>query len=107
MAGAAPELRRALSELSVRPARCRIVCNRTGRTADGDSMPELLAGQLTRPIEWVRTMRTLSAAGVDTFVTLGPGRVLRSLVRRTLGSCVTVLTSESWDDLQRTREALT
>lgn len=106
MAAAARELSRALSELPALPARARIVCNRTGEVADAAAMPELLAGQLTRPIEWVRTMRTLAGAGVDTLVTVGPGRVLRSLARKTLGSTVTVLATESWDDLQRTREAL-
>ena len=46
----------------------------------------MLAGQLTRPIRWVRTLETLSRAGTSDWRIVGPGRTLRNLCRATLGA---------------------
>jgi malonyl CoA-acyl carrier protein transacylase len=43
-----------------------------------------LAAALVAPVRWTATMRALAALGAETFVDVGPGRVLAKLVRRTL-----------------------
>lgn len=67
---------------------------------------DALADQLTRPVEFTRCLSTARALGADTFVTVGPGLVLRGLVRKTLGAGVRVLTTEDAADLARTLAAL-
>ena len=41
-----------------------------------------LERQLTQPVRWTDSMRTIIAQGVDTFVEIGPGAVLSGLMRR-------------------------
>lgn len=42
----------------------------------------LLAEQLYMPVRWVETIHTLQAAGVQTFIECGPGKVLCGLIKR-------------------------
>ncbi|HKB27803.1 MAG TPA: ACP S-malonyltransferase, partial [Candidatus Limnocylindrales bacterium] len=49
-------------------------------TADG-CRTELI-DHLTAGVDWVRAIETMTAAGVDTFVEVGPGKVLTNLIKR-------------------------
>ena len=50
--------------------------------SDPEEAQRLLIEQLTSPVRWTASMRTMLDAGVDRFVELGPGRVLAGLMRR-------------------------
>ncbi|MBI5442674.1 MAG: ACP S-malonyltransferase [Deltaproteobacteria bacterium] len=43
---------------------------------------DLLVRQVSSPVRWQESVRRLAAMGVDTFVEVGPGKVLSGLVRR-------------------------
>jgi [acyl-carrier-protein] S-malonyltransferase len=49
---------------------------------DAAEIRALLAHQVCSPVEWVRSVRTMADAGVDTFVECGPGGALSGMVRR-------------------------
>ncbi len=85
MAGALGELSALLSAIPRHPMRARFIANRDGAFADDARIPELLAGQLVHPVEWVASLATLAAAGARRFLAVGPGKTLRALVHRNLG----------------------
>jgi [acyl-carrier-protein] S-malonyltransferase len=37
---------------------------------------------MERPVQWTRSVETMLAAGIRTFVELGPGSVLQGLIKR-------------------------
>src|SRR6201998_3591010 len=51
-------------------------------TATGEEAREALIRQVTMPVRWEESMRLLIDEGVDTFVEVGPGRVLVGLLRQ-------------------------
>jgi malonyl CoA-acyl carrier protein transacylase len=76
MAPAEAEFREVLAEYEFAPAITPVVSSVTGELFDG---PELLARQLSAPVEWVRTVTALRAAGVTDFDEVN-GQTLSSLV---------------------------
>lgn len=60
-----------------------IVGNHKGQTIESPKqLRDELRSQYVRPVEWQSVLRTLYAAGVRRFLTLGPGNVMAGLVRR-------------------------
>ncbi len=104
MAPAQEGFRRAIAAVSPRPLEVPVVRSADGRLADGDA--RALVEALTRPVQFTAGLETARARGVDTFVTVGPGHVLRGLLRKNLGAAVRVLTTEDEADLGRTLGAL-
>jgi [acyl-carrier-protein] S-malonyltransferase len=83
MAGAVDGMRTALDRLSLRDPAVPLLANGDARllTTAADCRAELLE-HLTGGVDWVRTVRAMAAAGVDTFVEVGPGKVLTNLIKR-------------------------
>jgi [acyl-carrier-protein] S-malonyltransferase len=60
-----------------------IVSNVTAQpVTDPVEVRRLLVSQLTAPVRWADSMRTMLAMGVTAFLELGPGNVLSGLLRR-------------------------
>jgi [acyl-carrier-protein] S-malonyltransferase len=74
--------------------------NLTGKPYEGDAaaMAQTLANQVSHPVRWVDELRGMQAAGIDTFVEVGPGHTLTGLVRHTLEG-VTAICVETPDQL--------
>jgi acyl transferase domain-containing protein/NADP-dependent 3-hydroxy acid dehydrogenase YdfG len=64
-----------------------VYANTTGAMypADASAAGKLLAGQLAKPVEFVAEIEAMYAAGVRTFVEVGPGGKLCGLVKAILG----------------------
>jgi [acyl-carrier-protein] S-malonyltransferase len=63
--------------------RVPIAANATGRLVHtGEEVRRALIDQIASPVQWEGCVRTLVANGCDTFLELGPGRVLGGLVRQ-------------------------
>lgn len=63
----------------------------TGAAVDARDIPAVLADGLVRPVRWVETLSAIRGE-VDALVIAPPARILRGLVRRTLGSQLPVAT---------------
>lgn len=83
MEEASEGLREALAATTFSPAEAPVVTNVDGRAlTDGARLRNALERQLTSPVRWVSCIQTLIDMGCDTFVELGPGKVLGGLLRR-------------------------
>jgi [acyl-carrier-protein] S-malonyltransferase len=49
-----------------------------------DDIRSALAAQLYQPVQWTRTVQSLAAQGVTTWLECGPGKVLNGLVKRSV-----------------------
>lgn len=83
MAEASVRLTELLGEIEFRPPRIPLVNNADARFLDSaDSIRASLARQLNSPLLWEDSIKAIRASGVDTFVEIGPGRVLSGLIKR-------------------------
>lgn len=106
MEPAAVGLREALAGVTIRDARCPIVSNAWARPVQrADEIRRALEEQLLASVRWEESMRLLRAEGVEGFVELGTGKVLRGLLR-TIDSTATSWNVEDPDSLTATRTAL-
>ena len=83
MLEAADGMRTALAGIDVADPAVPLLANADGRsieTADGCRVE--LVEHLTAGVDWIRIVERMVAAGVTTFVEIGPGRVLTGLIKR-------------------------
>jgi [acyl-carrier-protein] S-malonyltransferase len=60
-----------------------VIANMTAAPlATAEAVKEELINQLTHPVLWQRGVEYMVAQGVDTFIEIGPGKVLTGLIRR-------------------------
>jgi [acyl-carrier-protein] S-malonyltransferase len=74
-------------------------------TTNGDEARESLIRQVTLPVRWEESVRELIDRGVNTFVEVGPGRVLTGLLRQ-IDRSVHVFNVEDEKSLHSTLEKL-
>jgi [acyl-carrier-protein] S-malonyltransferase len=80
---AVPGLQAQLASVALTTPRFAVVSNVTATpVADPAVARRLLVEQLTAPVQWTSSMRTMRDAGVQRFYELGPGSVLTGLLRR-------------------------
>ncbi len=76
-------LAEALAEVPMRRPKIPVVSNVDARPHDDpEEIRQLLIRQVLQPVRWEESMRWLIERGFDTFYEVGPGRVLRGLLRR-------------------------
>ncbi len=55
--------------------------NMTAELYDDDAV-KLLSNQICSPVEWEKIIRNMIAAGVDTFIEIGPGKTLTNMIKK-------------------------
>jgi [acyl-carrier-protein] S-malonyltransferase len=106
MATAAEGLDRALDAVQVRQPSCPIVANVSARPFhEADDIRAALKAQLLGAVRWEDSMRWLREAGVEGFLELGTGTVLKGLLR-VLDKQAPCWNVEDPDSLQATLNAL-
>lgn len=83
MAVAEAGLRDHLATVPFSPPAFPVISNVTAAAVtDLTAAQETLVEQLTSPVRWTASMRTMLSAGVTRFIELGPGSVLAGLLKR-------------------------
>jgi [acyl-carrier-protein] S-malonyltransferase len=107
MEPAAKGLAEALAAVTIRDARCPVISNAWARPVQrADEIRQALAEQLLASVRWEASMRWLrKEGGVEGFLELGTGKVLRGLLR-TIDPSASSWNVEDPDSLAATRTAL-
>ena len=84
MQSAADEMRQVLENTPFKPASCPVISNVTARPhgTEVQEIKDLLVRQIIAPVRWYQGMEYLKGQGVDSYMELGPGRVLTGLHKR-------------------------
>jgi [acyl-carrier-protein] S-malonyltransferase len=95
-----------LKQTTFAPLRVPLVTNVDADTIEtGDEAREALIRQVTMPVRWQESVRLLIDEGVNTFVEVGPGRVLTGLLRQ-IERSVSTLNVEDEKSLAATVEKI-
>lgn len=85
MAQAVEGLREVLSQVEIRKPRIPVVANTTARPlVEPEEIRQELISQLKRPVLWKDSVDFMARNGVDTFIEVGPKKVLTGLIKRTV-----------------------
>ena len=83
MAEAAEGMRAALAGVAFHDPTVPLLANADARPIEtADACRTELVEHLTAGVDWIRAVERMAAAGVTTFVEIGPGRVLTGLIKR-------------------------
>ena len=106
MRPAAEEFLPKAKEFTFREPKVPFYSNLSGGVLEstGD-LAERLARHIVSPVLFTKELAAMQAASIDTYVELGPGKVLSGLVKKTLKG-VTILNVENQKSLEKTLEAL-
>ena len=84
---------------TVTESNIKLISNISGNILNTkDIIPELI-NQIVSPVEWLKTMKTVSNTKVQQIVEFGPGKVLTNLCRRTLKD-IDIVNIETIDDIE-------
>ncbi len=73
----------ALADVPMRKPRIPVISNVDAVSHDDpEEIRQILVRQVLQPVRWEDSMRNLIQQGFDQFYEVGPGRVLRGLLRR-------------------------
>jgi [acyl-carrier-protein] S-malonyltransferase len=103
MRPAAERLAAVLEAVPIRDPEVPVVSNVTAEPVNrAREIRRLLVEQVTQPVRWAQSVRRMAQEGVDTFLEIGPGKVLSGLIRRQVNGART-LSVEDWATLESTR----
>jgi [acyl-carrier-protein] S-malonyltransferase len=103
MAKAATAMAGILATVTFHEPTAPLLANADARPiTSADGAREELIEHLTAGVDWVRAVETMTAASVDTFVEVGPGKVLTNLIKRIAPGATAIaledaLTAETFD----------
>ncbi len=91
-------LARELDKITVEKPQIPVVFNISAQFAEDPSQIKAnLVSQVSSPILWEQSIRTLIAAGIDSFISLGPGNSLSRLMKRIAPELKTFSVEEAGD----------
>ena len=103
---AAEKLEEELKNIEINEMKVPVITNVTGDYINNiDEIKMLLKNQVMNSVQWENTLRKMVADGVDTFVEIGPGKVLSGFVKK-LDRKLVCTNVEDMSSLKKTLEIL-
>lgn len=101
LAEAGRELGKALEQVEIYPLKIPYVANVTAEyVTDEKEIKGLLERQVSSSVRWQQSVEAMVAAGVDTFVEIGPGKTLSGFMRK-INRNVKTVNIERVEDLEK------
>ena len=101
MQSAANKFKTVLSGVAIVPTDIKVITNVNGLPQDdAQTIRNNLAKQITACVQWVVSIEYMINCGINEFIEIGPGKVLKGLIRR-INPNVTVHNIEKPADLER------
>jgi [acyl-carrier-protein] S-malonyltransferase len=95
MAAAAEGMRAAIAQVDFHDPVAPLLANADARPlTSGDDCRAELIDHLTRGVDWIRAIEVMRVSGVDTFLEMGPGKVLTNLIKRIDPTATAVATDD-------------
>ncbi len=102
MQPASERLAEVLAPITIHDAKFPVVANVTAKeVTSGAEIKELLVKQAAMPVLWETSVHHMVAGGVDTFVEVGPGKVLTGFTKK-IAKGMTALNVEDPESLEKT-----
>ncbi|MFH1691487.1 MAG: ACP S-malonyltransferase [Candidatus Omnitrophota bacterium] len=102
---AGSQLRLEIDKIKFHEGRIPIICN---VDAQPQTNPQIIKDNLIKQVNtttyWERSMRYLLSKGVDTFFEIGPGTVLKGLLKK-IDRSITVISVGNWNEVLESRKA--
>lgn len=103
---AAVKLEKELEGIDIKDMQVPVVTNVTGKVIGSrDEIKPLLRNQVMNPVRWEQCVKTMLSEGVDTFVEIGPGKVLSGFIKK-IDKNARIFNVENIESLKNTIEAI-
>ena len=103
MSSAAKGLAEVLAPMEFGTPSCPLYSSVTAQPYEDGQFKDLLSRQVENPVRWQTIVENMIAAGVDTFIEVGPGKTLAGLIGK-INSDVRALNVEDAESLKHTIE---
>ncbi len=97
----AEEFGKYLEEIEIKDAQIPVISNITGKPlTDAGEIRKELKEHFYSPVRWVQSVQFMVDEGVDTFIEIGPKKVLTGLIRR-ISKGVNLINIQTLQDIQK------
>ena len=100
MASAAAKFSVSLKDVNINPSLMPVLSNVTAQPhLETEKIRINLSKQITDSVQWVKCVEYITAQGVTNFIEIGPGKVLKGLMRR-INPAINVFNIEKPQDIE-------
>jgi [acyl-carrier-protein] S-malonyltransferase len=106
MQEASQSLKNELEKTNIKEPGCKVVFNVTGKTeTDPEKIKIDLFKQVSQTTYWQKSVEYMAAEGVELFIEIGPGQVLKGLLKR-INPQLKVISISSLEDIENAKKEL-
>jgi [acyl-carrier-protein] S-malonyltransferase len=93
-----------VKDSSFKEPNCDVYMNASAEVLEIKDLPELMKAQINSPVLFEQSIQKMLADGVETFIEIGPGKVLSGFVRK-IDKSIPVVSIDTVDDVIKLKES--